>query len=95
MHNTLLHREALLVVSAGDSEDVTLELVANAVTRNLLAHAAVHEDAQLALIVDFDQFLRAIGWVGDIQLHLDERCRDEEAERGRLSKSRLVLRLLV
>ena len=28
VHDTLLHREALLVVSAGDSEDVALELIA-------------------------------------------------------------------
>ena len=39
MHNTLLHGETLLVVAAGDLEDVALELIANAVTWNLGAHS--------------------------------------------------------
>jgi len=63
VHNTLLHREALLVVSAGDLEDVSLELVADAVGRDLVAHTAVHEDTQLALIIDLNQLLSAIGGV--------------------------------
>ena len=60
MHDTLLHREALLVVAAGDLEDVALELVADAVGGHLLAHPAVDEDAELALIVDVDQLLRPV-----------------------------------
>lgn len=60
VHNTLLHREALLVVAAGDSEDVALELVADAVTGDLVAHTAVHEDAELALVFNLDQLLSAI-----------------------------------
>jgi len=71
VHDTLLHREALLVVAAGDLEDVALELVADAVTWDFLTHAAVHEDAQLALVIDLDQLLRAIRGVGDVELHLD------------------------
>lgn len=63
VHDALLHREALLVVAAGDSEDVALELVADRVARDLGAHAAVHEDAQLALVIDLDQLLRAIAGV--------------------------------
>jgi len=54
VHNTLLHREALLVVSTGDAEDVALPFIADAVARNFLAHAAVHEDTQLAVILDLD-----------------------------------------
>jgi len=76
VHNTLLHRETLLVVAAGDPEDVALELVADAVARDLMAHTAVHEDAELALIVNLDQLLCAIVGVGDVELHFD----------GRLSK---------
>ena len=60
VHDTLLHRETLLVVTAGDPDDVALELVANAVGRDFLTHAAVHEDAELALIVDLDQLLGSI-----------------------------------
>lgn len=86
VHNTLLHRKALLVVAAGDFEDVSLELVADTIAGNLLSHATVHEDAQLALIVDLDHLLSAIGGVGDVQLHLD-RCRDAGAETGLLSTS--------
>jgi hypothetical protein len=71
VHNTLLHRETLLVVAAGDAEDVALELVADRVSRNLLSHATLHEDAELALIFDLDQLLGAIVGVGNVELHLD------------------------
>jgi hypothetical protein len=71
VHDTLLHRETLLVVATGDSEDVALELVADAVAGDFVTHTAVHEDAELALIFDLDQFLRAIVGVGDVELHLD------------------------
>lgn len=71
VHDTLLHWETLLVVAAGDSEDVALELVADAVTWDFLTHAAVHEDTELALIFNVDELLRAIGWEGDVKLHLD------------------------
>ncbi len=37
-HDTLLHGETLLVVAAGDLEDVALELVAERVAGNLNAH---------------------------------------------------------
>lgn len=70
VHDTLLHREALLVVSAGDSEDVAFEFVANGVSRNFVAHASIHEDTKLALIFDFDELLGAVGRVGDVELHL-------------------------
>ena len=73
MHHTLLHREALLVVAAGDSEDVALELIAQAVARDFGAHSTLHEDAKLAVIVDLDQFLGPVGRVGDVELHLDDR----------------------
>lgn len=70
VHNTLLHGEALLVVTASDAENVALELVTDGVARDFLTHAAVHEDAELTLIFDLDELLGAIGRVGDVQLHL-------------------------
>lgn len=79
VHDTLLHGETLLVVSTGDAEDVALELVADRVTGDFLTHAAVHEDAELALVFDLDQLLRAIVGVGDVELHLDGGGRDGEA----------------
>lgn len=40
-HDTLLHGETLLVVAAGDLEDVALELVAEGVAGNLSTHLIV------------------------------------------------------
>jgi hypothetical protein len=71
VHNTLLHRETLLVVASSDPEDVALELVADAVAGNLVSHAALHEDAELALIFNLDQFLGTIVGVRNVELHLD------------------------
>ena len=71
MHDALFHGEALLVIAARDAELVAFEFVADAVAGHFGAHAAVHEDAQLALVFDFDELLRAVGRVGDVELHLD------------------------
>lgn len=54
VHDSLLHWETLLVVATGNLEDVALELISNAVTRNLCAHSLVQEDAKLALLFDFN-----------------------------------------
>jgi hypothetical protein len=39
VHDTLLHWETLLVVTTGNSEDVSLELVSDGISRNLSAHS--------------------------------------------------------
>lgn len=70
VHDALLHGETLFVVAAGDFEDIAFELGADAVGGDFLAHAAVHEDAEFALVFDFDEFLRAVGGVGYVELHL-------------------------
>jgi len=69
-HNTLLHGKALLVIATGDAEDVALPFIPETVTWHFVAHALLHEDAQLALIIDLEELLRPIGRVGDVQLHL-------------------------
>ena len=69
VHDALLHREALLVVAAGDLEDVPFELGPHAVAFDLGAHALVHEAAELALVFDLDEFLRPVSRVGDVELH--------------------------
>ena len=69
MHDALFHREPLLVVAACDFEDVAFEFGTYGVAGDFGAHAFLHEDAELALIFDFDEFLRAVGWVGDVELH--------------------------
>ncbi len=71
MHDALLHGEALLVVAAGDLEDVAFELGPDAVARDFLPHAFLHEAAEFALVFDFDELLGAIGRVGDVELHPD------------------------
>jgi len=43
MHDTLLHRETLLVVATSDLENVALELVTNGIARNLSTHSLVHK----------------------------------------------------
>lgn len=70
MHDALLHGEPLLVVASGDAEDVAFEFGADGVAGDFLAHAAVHEDAEAALIFNFDELLSAVGRVGDVELHL-------------------------
>lgn len=60
VHDTLLHWETLLVVATSDLENVSLPLVSKTVGWNLLSHAALHKDAETALLVDFDELLRAI-----------------------------------
>ena len=71
VHDALFHRESLLVVAAGDLEDVAFEFGTDAVAFHFGAHAFVHEAAQFALVFDFDELLGAVGWVGDVELHLD------------------------
>lgn len=71
VHDSLLHWEALLVVAASDFENVAGELGTDAVGGDFGAHAAVHKDTELTLIFDLDEFLGAIGGVGDVKLHLD------------------------
>ncbi len=66
--DALLHREALLVVAAGDAEDVALPLVAEGFGLDFLAHALLVEAADLLLVVDLEEFLRARGRVRYVQL---------------------------
>ena len=64
MHDPLLHGEPLLIVATGDFEDIAFEFGTHAVAADFLAHAAVHEDAEFALVFDVEQLLRAVGGVG-------------------------------
>lgn len=66
VQDTLLHGETLLVVTTGDLEDVTLELVAHKVTLNLLAHTLLVEGTQLVLVINVDTLLGTVGWVGNV-----------------------------
>ena len=59
----------------GDFSYVALPFVAQGVGCDFVAHALLHEGTELALIIDLDDFLRPIGGVGDVELHLDEVAR--------------------
>lgn len=66
--DSLLHGETLLVVTAGDLEDVAFEFLAQGVGFDFLGDALVHEDAQLAFIGDFNELLATSGRVSDVKL---------------------------
>jgi hypothetical protein len=55
---------------AVNSSYVALPLIPETVACNFIAHSLLHEDAQFAFIVNVEKFLRPIGRVGDVQLHL-------------------------
>jgi len=69
-HNTLLHRKALLVIATGDADNVALPFITQRVGLDFVAHALVHEDTELSVSFDLDQFRRPMGRIGDVQLHL-------------------------
>lgn len=88
--NTLLHGETLLVVTTSNLEDVTLEFITEGVAGNFSSHALLHEGTKLALIVNLDDFLRPIGRVGDVELHLDG-CARSRRRRGFVDRSRRLI----
>jgi hypothetical protein len=48
--DTLLHGETLLIVTSGDTENVTLEFVTDGVTGNFSGHTLVHEDTTVEMV---------------------------------------------
>jgi len=67
--DTLLHRESLLVIATGDSENVVFPFVTNGVSRYLLRDFFVEENAISFFIVDINKFLGPRCGVGNIHLH--------------------------
>mmetsp|Transcript_25520 Transcript_25520/g.55198 ORF Transcript_25520/g.55198 Transcript_25520/m.55198 type:complete len:320 (-) Transcript_25520:58-1017(-) len=76
--HTLLHGEALLVVSTRNSEDVTSELGAQILAGNLLGDSLLVDSAQLLLIIDLDELLVSRCGVCDVDLHGSSQRRVEE-----------------
>lgn len=70
--DTLHHGETLLVVTAGDTENVTLPFVSKDVCVDLLRDLLVEEYTESLLIVDVDGLLSPSGGVGNIDLHTYE-----------------------
>lgn len=67
--DSLLHGETLLVVSATDAHDVSLELIPQDAPVNLLGHAAVVKVLELLLVIDLNDLLHARGRVRNVHLH--------------------------
>lgn len=68
VHDTLLHGETLLVVAAGNLEDVALELVTEEVGVDLLAHSLLVEASESVLVLNVDALLGALSGVCDVEL---------------------------
>ena len=68
--DTLLHRETLLVVTAGDSEGVALELVAEDLAVDVGAHPPVVEVTVDLVFIDLPDDLLAGGGVGNVVLQI-------------------------
>jgi len=68
-HDTLHHREALLIVATRDSEDVSLPIISEDIPLNFLRHALVVKMEELLLIFDFDDFLASRCRACDVKLH--------------------------
>jgi len=66
--DTLLHGETLLVVTAGDAEDVASELVAELLSVHLLGDALVVQAAELLLVIDLDELLVSGDGVCNVKL---------------------------
>lgn len=95
VHDSLLHGETLLVVAAGDLEDIAFEFIADAITCNLCAHSVrvsagaalwivpivplVHENTELSLIFNVDQLLAAIGRLWGVSVRGFGKFRDGRA----------------
>tara|TARA_R110002050_G_scaffold81205_1_gene173591 strand:+ start:178 stop:501 length:324 start_codon:yes stop_codon:yes gene_type:complete len=69
LHDTLQHRETLLVVASSDTEDVSLVLLSKRISNDLGRDALViEEDTELLLVLEFDHLLCPGGGVRDIEL---------------------------
>jgi len=66
--NTLTHGESLLVVSSGDTEDVTCVLLSEGGSINLLRHALLVKVLEPGHILNFYDLLKAGGGGGKIDL---------------------------
>merc|ERR1719461_1742015 len=61
--DTLFHGETLLVVSTGDTENVTSPFITKGGSIDLLAHTLLIEGTNLNFIVDLEKLLAARSWI--------------------------------
>jgi len=67
--DTLLHGETVLIITAGNFEDVSLEFVTKTITFDFLAHSSTVEDGKLLFVINTDGLLAAGGRAGDVKFH--------------------------
>lgn len=66
--DTLTHREALLVISSTDAEDVSFEFFAQKRSIDFLGHAAFVKGLETLFVIDFDDLLHPSAGAGNIDL---------------------------
>jgi len=69
--DTLFHGEALLVVTASDSDNVSGPLGSEVISGDLLGHSLVVEVLKLLLVIDLEDLLAPGRGVGDVKFHFD------------------------
>jgi len=69
--DALFHGEALLVVPAGDAEEVAFPFVAEGVAGDFLGYFFVVEDADSSFVVDVEELLGPCRGVSNIELHTE------------------------
>jgi len=65
----LLHGKTLLVTTPHDLENITLELLAQSITIDLLGDPFVKKGTQLLVVIDLKLLLAPGGRVGNVELH--------------------------
>lgn len=76
----------LLIVTTGDLEDITLKVIAQVVTSDLMRDTLIVERAELVLVIDLNDLLAASGWVRNVQLR--RRDESDEGTKSRIGKER-------
>jgi len=64
--NTLFHGESVLIVAAGNLEDISLELITEVVTSDLLSHSLSEELKQFFVVINGNGLLAAGNWVRNV-----------------------------
>merc|ERR1719394_590105 len=68
--DTLFHGKTLLVVSTGNTENVTSPFIAKGGSIDLLAHTLLVEGTNLNFIVNLEKLLAARSWIRHVYLHI-------------------------
>jgi hypothetical protein len=64
----LFHGKTVLIITTGDLENVSLELISKWIGFNLLAHSFFEEYSALIIIIDVDRFSGSVDGVRNWEL---------------------------